>query len=309
MSEQEKNQNTDFKFSDAIFLALASTSAYLLAFFYEKGFADFFRIPSYFINLNLINVFSLGAVMLGAFTFLFPLINLLTMIFFNTIHPVLVRAFKPLLILALLVAIQYYLFGQSQPSRWGASLFLLVIFAVLTFFIPLITQKSKKGYFAKLEAQEVIDRKVVNIADYAALRFGPNIVLLASILLFSIFIAQDAGTAQAIKQTEYLVTNTSPEMVVLRVYGDNFICAPFDRTSGKVQNSFVLFKVSADPGLVLTLEKVGPLHPVELMSPPVSSASPTAALATSTSSPNATLIVTQTITPTLTTKVPPTLKP
>jgi len=70
-------------------------------------------------------------------------------------------------------------------------------------------------------------------------------------------------------------------MVVLRIYGDKMVCAPFDRSNGEVERSFVILKVAEDPDLVLHIDKVGPLNPKETpasqLSSPISTPTPAAA--------------------------------
>jgi len=99
-------------------------------------------------------------------------------------------------------------------------------------------------------------------------------LLVIAVFLFGIYIASNAGRSEAIKQEEYLVTNTTPELVVLRMYGDNLVCVPFDRTTGEIEESFSVIKNTGETGLALRLEKLGRLHLPEIT--PVASATPTA---------------------------------
>ena len=91
-------------------------------------------------------------------------------------------------------------------------------------------------------------------------KFGNSALLIVAVFLTGIYIASSAGTAEALKQDKFLVTNTSPELVVLRIYGDNLICVPFDRTTGEIEQSFSILKNTGEPVLVLRLEKLGQLH-------------------------------------------------
>ena len=58
------------------------------------------------------------------------------------------------------------------------------------------------------------------------------------------------------------ITSTSPQRVVLRIYGDTVIAASFDRATKSMKKTFVVFKVG-EPGLVLRLEAIGPLEIAE----------------------------------------------
>jgi hypothetical protein len=50
-----------------------------------------------------------------------------------------------------------------------------------------------------------------------------------------------------------------PEVVVLRIYGEYLITAPFDRSTREFEKKLYLLKISDMTKLPLTLEKVGPL--------------------------------------------------
>ena len=91
---------------------------------------------------------------------------------------------------------------------------------------------------------------------------------LIMILWLLLVISNNAGDAAALKQEEFLVANTSPEMVVLRIYGDHLICAPFDRATKEAQRSYSVLNVADDPQLMVRLEKVGPLRPYSSPSHP-----------------------------------------
>jgi len=79
------------------------------------------------------------------------------------------------------------------------------------------------------------------------------------VVLFLSFMFYSAGRAHALKQTEYLFPSTYEQSVVLRIYGDNMICAPVDRDKKEVQRSFFVLNVSGATPPTLKLEKIGPL--------------------------------------------------
>lgn len=248
-----------FKLSEGLLLALASAAAYLFAFYYEKGFASVFKIPIAFVAIALTTILVFAAVTLGLLVFLFPIANLLTMLLPSAANPVLLRAIRPVFLLAIYVIVQAYLFGLSHWQRWLPLTIAFLVVVALQFVFPLFTHKNRT-YIGRLEAQEDIDRKVVGVLDYVSRLFGPDPLIVGLVFWFGISFSESAGMAQALNQAEFLVTNTSPEMVVLRVYGDNLICAPFDRNTKEVKSDFVFLRIAEDPNLVLSPEEVGPLH-------------------------------------------------
>lgn len=289
MSQQEVIKRSGLQLSEGVLLAIASSWAYLLAFYYEKGFASYFKIPIDFIGIGLVNILVLAALVIGGLLFLFPLMNLLIMFFPRNIHPVLSREFIPFGLIILLTIIQIYLYGMAGWIYWTVYLVMLIIIACVVFVLPLIFHRKKEGYVNKLEAQQQIDDGVSTLADQAAIRFGPNSLLIALILMLSINISENAGRAAALRQTEFMVTNTVPELVVLQIYGDNMICAPFDRNTKEIQRKFSIIKMASDSKLVLNLENIGPLHSMEKMAntTPMPTQSPSA-VPTSTPLPEST---------------------
>jgi hypothetical protein len=55
-----------------------------------------------------------------------------------------------------------------------------------------------------------------------------------------------------------------PEVVVLRVYGDNLFAIPFDRSTRVFERQLFILKVSEMGKTPFTMEKVGPLVPPHL---------------------------------------------
>lgn len=257
-----KNSGSEKKssrISEGIVLALASAGAYLFAFYYEKGFASVFKIPTSLISVNLSSVLLFGAIFIGVIMAILPAINLILSITIGQTHPTIQRAVIPVIIFLAFLLIQIYLFGLANWKNWIYIFVMLIMLLFFQFVFPLITQKGKT-YIAKLEAQENTDRQVIDTYDLLQRKFGNEALHLIFIFLAGLVVAMNAGISEAIRQDEFLVTNTTPELVVLRVYSENLIGVPFDRTTGEIEQSFHVIKNSGEHGLVLTLEKLGNLH-------------------------------------------------
>lgn len=79
------------------------------------------------------------------------------------------------------------------------------------------------------------------------------------ILILSISLGVIFGRSDAQSRDEFLVANTQPERVVLKIYGHHMILADFNRDTHEVQRSFFIQDLAAQPGLTYKLESVGPL--------------------------------------------------
>lgn len=71
------------------------------------------------------------------------------------------------------------------------------------------------------------------------------------------------GRRNAMTQTVFLIPSTYPQSVVLRVYGDTLVCAPFDQQNRTVESSFFFIRLGDASEVRLTPRKVGPLRPTQ----------------------------------------------
>lgn len=269
-----KNTKSDKpSISEGMIIALSSVVAYLLAFYYEKGYASVFKIPTSLISINLTSVLIFGAVLINIIIFVLPYANLLLMLTVHRVNPVIQRAINLIIILFLIVMVQIYFFGFSNWKNWSYLLVILVVSLFFQFVFPLISQ-SGKTYVEKLEAQEETERQFTDSNVLVQNKFGNNTLWIIVFVFAGIYIALSAGMAEAIKQEEFLVTNTTPELVVLRIYGDNIIGVPFNRITGDVEQSFSVIKNTGETGLVLHLEILGQIH-LPSKTPPVTTTSTT----------------------------------
>lgn len=256
-----------FQLSEAVLLAGASAVAYLFAFLYERGFTSFFGIPTQFVNVSLVTLLIFGA---GVFTLLILTLGLIDMFFpFMPKHPYLAH-YIPRLTLQLFIFILIPIV-LLEGHRWRLFVFMFgawlgTVFLML--ILPLITKRKrgdwKKIYDAEMEREIQQSPPGPGLYNLIGNRYGlKNLSLSVFMIFYCSLLASMAGEAQAMNQQNFLVLNTTPEMVVLRVYGENIICAPFDRTAKEVKKGFLILKMAEDSKLIMNLETVGPLKPVE----------------------------------------------
>ncbi len=255
----KNSKSNNPRISEGILLAISSASAYLFAFYYEKGYASVFNIPVSFINVSLTSILTFGAIIISLILFLLPFINLFFVVTIGRMNTTLQRAIIPVVLLFVFLLVQIYFFGIAGLKDWYFVLIFLCILIFLSLVFPLIVQPGKT-FISKLEVQEKLDLQFVDAISLMHIKFGKEALLVLAVFLFGIYVAPSAGKSEAIKQEEFLVTNTTPELVVLRIYGDNLICVPFNRTTGEIEENFSVIKNTGETGLALRLEKLGQLH-------------------------------------------------
>ena len=81
-----------------------------------------------------------------------------------------------------------------------------------------------------------------------------------SLISFIFLAAFFGGKGDARSQTEFLVPSKYPDVVVLRIYGDNLVCAKFDKETKEVTSRVFILRADVDPEIILVLSDIGPLN-------------------------------------------------
>jgi hypothetical protein len=246
-------------YSEGIIIAATPFAAYTIAFVYHAGYAKFFGIPTELIYLDLKMVLIAG----------FPLVLVASLLFGISFgfwgfwpegkrhHPIYRRAqmvFPGFALLIVLIAIH-----GPEWHAWLGALLAVVAILVLSFLGPLLTQRGKKPFVQKMADHDAAQRHDSILEFY--LQGGLRTSLLALVwLAIASQIAYDIGAFRAQNQVQFFVRSTSPETVVLAIYGDNLVAAPFDRVKKTVEKGIVVLRVTDTPNVAMRLEQVGPLH-------------------------------------------------
>jgi hypothetical protein len=257
-TEQEQEQPKEWA-SEAIILAASPVFAYLIAFLYEAGFALVFQIPLQFITLSLTTIFIVAGALLFLGLFLFWVGHLILGVIAPADDPIRARMarYTP----GILMFVAYRILFPEDVQGTLYLLGAMAILALYEFGTPLITQRGKGTYREKFEAQEKEDeiKRAKTLVHGFKEALGRKGQIIAVVLSIGLPMFYSAGRSAALHQEEFLVVGSSPEMVVLRIYGDNLICAQLNRETRKVERKFVILKAGANSKLMLRLERVGPL--------------------------------------------------
>lgn len=263
MENLEVKQGIRGWITEGIIIAVIPILAYLVTFSYEVGYAGFFLIPQNLITLNIINFFAVCGVLLSLFVILlWPILIYIDLVKKET--NVITLRFVKLFPFYLWLVVNELLYGFTLWREWILSLIIAIILSIIEFGAPLLSQRHKGSYNEKLKADLEADLKTETIFDRLLQFLGWKIYLFTLIFIFMLLISYNVGRAEALKKVNFLVVDTSPEVAVLRIYGDYLICVPFDRGSREVQRSFVILNMSESFKTTLKLEKIGPLHPKKL---------------------------------------------
>lgn len=245
-------------FTEGILLAIVPVAAYSLTFAFEAGYFKYFGIP-----LNLIQINS-QIVFIAIASLSFVLFTIFLVANFISIYWPSHRALQIKLIRLLLVTIPliwFFLIHGRMLRHWEVFVGIVGLVVLVEFVLPIFKFRNKKSYLEKLSESEISANKEPSkhlcsrLFNYLG-TFGTAFVIA---VLMGSFMSYDLGQAQATAQKEYLTVGESSNIVVLQVYNDMFICAPFNRDTKEIAPKFFFKKLGEDPNLMFVREKIGPL--------------------------------------------------
>lgn len=249
----------------------------MLGFSYEKGYADYFGIPVQLIRLNLLSIFlSIGG-LIGLLWFVFLVSNLGYMVFAGrsgVIRLAITRS-APLLLVYFGLLYIYRNTSTWQLLKWIVFLPLTQLF--FEFVWPLITQRGKGTYYEKLKAQQEARKRVTvkepNTIWSVIVQKQNGLTMLqlfdVAVILFVLYgSAHMIGGAEAQRQKSFLIMREPKPLAVLRIYGDQFVCATFDPKVRTVDKTLYLLDAQKQDGFWLDWQQIGPLKPIRILSHP-----------------------------------------
>jgi hypothetical protein len=70
------------------------------------------------------------------------------------------------------------------------------------------------------------------------------------------------GESHAKNQKSFIIIKSEPELVILRKYAKNFICATFNRENKEINKNFYIKSIDqiAEEGFQIVEENIGPLQ-------------------------------------------------
>jgi hypothetical protein len=249
-----------FGLTEGLVIAGVPAAGYWFAFLYESRYCKYFDIPSFFIEIGILNILVATIGMVGALALVSLYADLLFMLsgaLARSIRDAIFRVSMPLILTA----------GYALVARFTLVEFLTVagVFFVPIvfgeFIFPLLTQRSTEGYLNKLEAQNKKELELDNLIDMVANALGRRTFLFLALLLALSFVAYFAGGYEAKTQRDFMVIGEKADKVVLKTISGHFLIAEFDREAKSLSTKFSLVS-SEREGFGFNYERIGPLVPV-----------------------------------------------
>lgn len=239
-------------------ISILTAMGYALAYFFEVGFCNQCGIPTNLIQVRLSNVLScafrliivLGLTWLIWYAFLFNQIKRAPDKLRSTLY-LIGGLFFPLII--------YIITYLDMWKEWISQLIAVLAVAIIFISYELIAK-----YIFRRKTSGVVEKKG-NIGNTLTIK---KVVFIALSIVFILFwTSHFIGQADAKKQDKFLTISIPQYSAVLRIYGDNIICQPLDKSVDSenqtvkytLKGNIFVVRLSNTMEHVLNLENTGRL--------------------------------------------------
>ncbi|WP_019227205.1 hypothetical protein [Sedimentibacter sp. B4] len=239
--------------SDSIIVFISPIIAYLLQYVYEIGYTRYFGIPIEFISIDISKFLLILGGSWSVIVFLFFFINLL-IILFHGVDNYIVREIKSHIPMALICIMTAAIYGRSNWKIALPSVFIFVFVVLLTFVLPLLTQRSKLTYREKLEAQAKMEREIIDISSILYKLIGRSGMLLVITLIIAFNFSYNTGVANAMNKQDFITISNKPDTIALCKYGDFLICSKVDKINKYITKEFSIINIHDKPNIIYKIE-------------------------------------------------------
>ena len=263
--------------SEGIVLAAIPILAYLLTYLYEISYGAFFDIPWKLVSVNpatlvvVLVVFLPGVVLLVLYiaSGAIPLLLALGALQGTKILRFVLRRWPDSAVT--ISRLLYRLKVRVRLRRFVREVFLpmiliLVCLLITYSFRPAVLVPVGLGFIELVVfvgyqfLRDVFGERQTSLSGSRTIgrRLRVSVLELVNYFAFLLILAWGAGHFFARDTVKFLVPLSSPNTVVLDIYGDKLIVAPFNRATKAVQPEFKI--LTPESAGELWLEKVGRLH-------------------------------------------------
>ncbi len=242
--------------TDGLIISGLSAYVYALAYYYERGIFEYFKIPVGFVTVNLS---SFATVAVGVF-FAIVLIFTLLIQFKRCLSSFLddekrrreeIETVISSLVMALSIVIGF-----------------MIIFKIIGPILVLIGLYLFSCFIEYILALE----KRTPTAHHALFQFI-RIVIYTSMMITGLDVSGEMGNYSARSRVNFTVLHSSPELAVLGKYGEYLFCSEFDKNTHQFSSKIKLIPLSEIKEFDLHVEEIGPLSPMpdSIVSSPIKS--------------------------------------
>lgn len=267
--EEEKPKKS--RLSETVVLAGVPILAYLLMYFYESGYLEFFGIPSQYISFEWAEIFIVVTTLSFIGFFVLSIADTAWKIFWGTFKKwTIVKGILGTFLLILLVVLSG--FYQLLMGEYKLAYFLLAgggILVLLNLILPFFYWDRSQSYIQNLgntfERKHHTDtsKNETEKRSLMSIVFDIGGVYLSAyflIFLISIIFVNPIGKSSAALKMRFFVINNDPECAVIYTKSNILICTPFDREKREFIPGYRIYSNEDLKDVDIVYEVLGPLQ-------------------------------------------------
>jgi hypothetical protein len=238
----QRTQRIEFRPWIPLLIGGVPALGYAVAYVYELGYCGVYHIPSDLIRLDLTTILlPIAASLIGLALFAWFFFATLTIPLY--INPTLQKILLSILLFICLFGLSLRYFTTEEAEQTGIA---FLVFLVLLFAGPPLLRK--------LQTKRGRRRQDIPLARLLANRYFQYTLI--SICVVGLIFASGylGGRAEAFQKEVFYVPSSNPDLVVLKIYGDNIICGELVRQSDEVGlgATISVLRMENIPNLTLT---------------------------------------------------------
>lgn len=239
-------------FSDALLIALFTGVAYIGGFLFQSSYLYYYGVSTIFVDINLRIVLltaSCGLLTVAALSLHIGrmLLEKNKNKFFRTVNIIIFLVF-----MAAIITTPFLMLATAFNQELIELLVSLAFLVILGVFIY--------AYFINRKARLL--KHDDKIFDIITKKYGITVTISIVVIIYYLFYCLASGIFSARIKDEYLISNTSPEIVVISSFYDNLIGVKCDSKNSIFYNEVVILspdKISSD-NITFVNKKTGPLN-------------------------------------------------
>jgi hypothetical protein len=245
--------------TEGLTIAIAPGLGYILAFVYQLGFADEMHIPVQLIRVELGDLLRATVVLFALVAMSLFFVDVVSQWLRMPVHPAQRDALKVVVVICMSLLPPTIVY-RNHLDRVQFLWITVAAFIAFVLLPPVVYPRKVKGYWerARIWHSHGPAPRQPSLSDRFRRIYGSQPLLVLVLVLMIYLNAYAFGSASALDRKEYLTVAQTKE-VVLNIYGENAVMAPYNGDA--FSNTFRIVNLHDSPDIKLELRRIGPLRP------------------------------------------------
>jgi len=261
VADPQNDVNNKAALPHGLLITALTVVSYCVAFAFEAGFADYYAIPYFFIEITVTQILIACASVLSSI-YVFYLLAAFINPFWSSLWKKIPAPVKPRVRIHLSFVLMTVLFMAIAGFSIPELTFFWIIWGIAILFdfgLPILPRSDIKGYANKVLYYHQQDLSYDTVLDKTVKVVGFGIFINSALFFVLIAMSYMSGLGVAKKQETFFVSNKDANIVLLHKYGGTLILAHIDRST-KEADQLVVHQLDSQFQLSFRNEKIGPLH-------------------------------------------------